>query len=544
MTPLRNAFAYRWADAPNVFALTLIYAALDALGHRYATLDGNVAVWDPAAGFIMAVLLIGGLRFAVCALFGAAIAGLGSPEPLGTLLLGSLGGALGPMLGAALLERDDRFQADLPSAKDYFRLLIASAIAGAGAIAAFESAAAVGLTNQPLAMAPEILLRSWMANALGMAVIAPLILVWRKPPSEWIAERRWLDVVAILGLAFLAGQAVFLGWMHDTVGLIARGYWMFFFASWAAMRLGAHGVLLILVMSGIQGLWGARLGVGFFGDDIGKTQLANYWYYMMVLAVVGMSLALHIGTTRRAEQALRLRNIELTRSNDDLESFAYVASHDLREPIRNIINYATLLERRIADRLSADERDDLVFVREGARRMNQLILDLLEFSRIGRPGDEAGPVSLREVLDVARDNLRVLIAEKGATLDIPVDLPTVVGRSSELVSLFQNLIGNALKYSAPERPPRVAIGCQRLKDGWQIAIADNGIGIPAGHGYEDRIFKIFQRLHRRDAYGGGTGIGLAICRRIVERMGGRIWVESAEGKGSTFFLTLPHPSAA
>lgn len=545
MESLRNALAYRLDDVPRLVVVTLAYALFDTIGQLYATPHEFLAICTPASGLAVAVLLLWGPRYWVGAFLGTLVAGLGKPFAPEVILVIAFGNALGPLVGTWFLQRDTDFDSGLPSAKDYFRLLVGAAILGAGLSAIINAGAKIALGKLPMAMTQDIVLHAWMADALGMAVLTPFFLIWRHPPWDWGSERRWIDVATVLGLAFLAGQAIFFGWMRDIVGQIALGYWMFFFASWAAIRLGAHGASVILIMTGVQGLWGAQLGVGFFGNDIAKTQLANYWFYMVVLSVVGMTLALHIGMTKRAEQALRLQNIALKRSNDELESFAYVASHDLREPIRNIVNYATLLERHLADRLSPDERGDLAFVRDGAQRMNQLILDLLEFSRIGRSGEPSGPVSLRKVLDLACDNLRTQIAEKAATLDIAPDLPTVAAGESELVSLFQNLVSNALKYSAPDRPPRIAIRVHRLKDAWRIAVADNGIGIPSGHGYEERIFKIFQRLHPRGAYGGGTGIGLAMCKKIAERHGGTIWVESKEGTGSTFFVTFPRmPGAA
>ena len=241
-----------------------------------------------------------------------------------------------------------------------------------------------------------------------------------------------------------------------------------------------------------------------------------------------------------AESALRDRNAQLAQSNADLEQFAYVASHDLREPLRMVSAYVGLLERRYGPALDAQALEYIAFAREGAQRLDRMVLDLLEFSRAGKRAEPFAPVDLGKVVAAACGNLAAAIAETGATLDVAGDLPVVTGSWSDLVRLVQNLIGNALKYHAPGRPARVELSCRPAAGEWQIAVADNGIGIDPQ--YFTKIFAIFQRLHTRDHYD-GTGIGLAICRRIVHYHGGRIWVESTPGSGSTFHFTLPAAAA-
>ncbi|MEO5335931.1 MAG: DUF3365 domain-containing protein [Magnetospirillum sp. WYHS-4] len=235
------------------------------------------------------------------------------------------------------------------------------------------------------------------------------------------------------------------------------------------------------------------------------------------------------------EAIVAARTAELRRSNQELEHFAYVASHDLREPLRMISSYAALLEKRLGGQLDADGKEFMGYLMDGATRLQAMINDLLEYSRVDRAQVTFVPVALEEALEEALVNLTVAIKEAGARV-VHDPLPEVIGYGPLLVRLLQNLIGNAVKYRALDRPPVVRI--EAVRDGrfWRVAIRDNGIGIPADA--YDRIFQIFQRLHARSAYP-GTGIGLAVCRRIVDRHGGRIWVESREGEGSTFFLTLP-----
>jgi len=244
-----------------------------------------------------------------------------------------------------------------------------------------------------------------------------------------------------------------------------------------------------------------------------------------------------ISDRKRVELLLRGTAAELRRSNAELEQFAYVASHDLREPLRMVSSYVAMLERRYGDLFDDDARDFIGFVREGAQRMDRMVLDLLEYSRIGRLGAAPAPTSLADVVDGALDALRLSSDEASASITVAGTWPVVTGSRGELVRLFQNLIGNALKYRHADRQPVIRITCQDLENAWQIAVSDNGIGIAAE--YFERIFAIFQRLHTRDKYD-GTGIGLAICKKIVEHHGGRIWVESIAGEGTTFFFTLRH----
>jgi PAS domain S-box-containing protein len=240
----------------------------------------------------------------------------------------------------------------------------------------------------------------------------------------------------------------------------------------------------------------------------------------------------------RAEQALREQTQALARSNAELEQFAYVASHDLRQPLRMVNSYMQLLERALADKLDDDKRQMMHFASDGARRMDQMLVSLLEYSRVGRMGEPQQALASRAAVDEALRFLAPSIQEAQATVRVSGDWPQIVASPDEFTRLWQNLIGNAVKYCAPERAPEIDITVTpEPNDGWRFCVADNGIGIdPAQF---DRLFKVFQRLHARDQYE-GNGIGLAVARKIVERHGGRIWVES-EGadKGSRFCFSLP-----
>lgn len=242
-----------------------------------------------------------------------------------------------------------------------------------------------------------------------------------------------------------------------------------------------------------------------------------------------------ISERKQAELVLTERTEALERSNADLEQFAYVASHDLREPLRMISSYMALLERRYGDRLEKDGHEFIAFAKEGAVRMDRLVQDLLEFSRVGRVADPPSSTPLDTVLSNVLKVLSTVIREADARIEVPSPLPTVMCSGNEIFLLLQNLISNAVKFRAPDRQPVVRITAERQNTGWRFSVADNGIGLDEAYG--DRIFKIFQRLHTRDKYE-GTGIGLSICKKIVERHGGRIWVKGTPGEGSTFYFTL------
>jgi light-regulated signal transduction histidine kinase (bacteriophytochrome) len=238
---------------------------------------------------------------------------------------------------------------------------------------------------------------------------------------------------------------------------------------------------------------------------------------------------------KRAQAVLRAAYDELARSNAELQQFAYVASHDLQEPLRMIGSYTQLLERRYGDKLDQDAHEFMDFIVDGATRMKQLIEDLLAYSRVGTRGRELRPVQAQAVLDKALVNLRAALEQSGATVTRD-PLPEVNADDTQLAQLLQNLIANAIKFRKKDEAPRIHVGAEDAGDEWRFSVADNGIGIEPQ--YFDRIFLVFQRLHTQDEYP-GTGIGLAICRKVVERHRGRIWVESAYGKGSAFRFTFP-----
>jgi PAS domain S-box-containing protein len=226
---------------------------------------------------------------------------------------------------------------------------------------------------------------------------------------------------------------------------------------------------------------------------------------------------------------------DLKRSNDDLERFAYIASHDLKEPLRMIVSYLNLLKNRYGGRLGAEADEFIDYAVSGGRRLHRMIDDLLDYARIDRTATPV-PVDLRACLDEALDILRPVIESRGAAITSD-PLPVVPGLPGQLTRLFVNLVSNAIKYAAADKPPVIHVGAVRQGAVWVLSVADNGVGIDPA--YHERIFDVFQRLNVRDLDDYGSGIGLAICRRIVQAHGGTIAVDSRPGRGAVFTLTLP-----
>ncbi|MBZ0301063.1 MAG: PAS domain S-box protein, partial [Anaerolineae bacterium] len=250
---------------------------------------------------------------------------------------------------------------------------------------------------------------------------------------------------------------------------------------------------------------------------------------------IGMrGVTMDISDRKRSEEALAAYARELARSNEELQQFAYVASHDLQEPLRMVSSYLQLVEQRYKDQLDEDAHVFINFAVDGATRMKALINDLLAYSRVGTRGKPLEPMDCNHVLQRTLANLQAKIEESGALVTTD-PLPEIMADEAQMIQLFQNLLNNAIKFHG-DRTPEIHIGCDRVGAEWRFYVRDNGIGIEPQ--YVDRIFLLFQRLHTIDEYE-GTGIGLAICKKVVERHGGRIWVESEVGQGTTFYFTIP-----
>ena len=250
-----------------------------------------------------------------------------------------------------------------------------------------------------------------------------------------------------------------------------------------------------------------------------------------------LSAIVDITERKKSEKEIEAHAKELARSNEELEQFARFASHDLREPLRMVSSYVQLLEQRYQDKLDHDAKEFIHFAVDGATRMQTLITDLLSFSRVGTRGKPFQPTGVQDILDQVCNDLQFVIADHQAQI-IYQNLPHIVADKTQLTQVFQNLISNAIKFRS-DAQPLIQINAIKQDTDWLFTVADNGIGIDPK--FTDRIFVIFQRLHTRDKYP-GTGIGLAICKKIIERHGGRIWFEPNHPQGTRFLFTLPDRS--
>jgi PAS domain S-box-containing protein len=306
----RPGRAAGWAQWLRQLGVAVLYLLLARLALAYFAPDGVVGIFWPASGLALAAVLLGGKRYAAGVFLGAALSEFVAGHAAWMALAMACGATLAALLGAWLLQRDARFDAGFRTLRDYLRLML---LAG---LVSTSVSALIGVTvlhlagHLTLASYLRNLLHWWMGDALGVVLVTPLFLIWRQTPVPWPPRERWPEIVLMLGLAFLTGQVIFLDWLPDTVGLIVDlGYWMFLFVIWAAIRLGSHGVILLLCMAAVQAQFGSHLGVGFLAHGMPKTQLINAWFYLMSLCFIGMALATYFAERKRSEATLRIAAI-------------------------------------------------------------------------------------------------------------------------------------------------------------------------------------------------------------------------------------------
>ncbi len=284
--------------------IVALYAALAHIDHLYFESRAVVSIFEPACGLALAILLIGGRRYAWGIFLGSLLANVISNGPLWAAGVTAAGNTLEALAAAWLLTRSGSFDLRLRSLRSYLLLVLAGSIGGT-ICALTETTVLLVSGSQAPASYVVTLAHRWMGEALGVTLITPLILVWWRTKKDWL-EAKWIsEAILLLGVTFMAGQIIFLGWFHDSIASLARGAWMFLLVTWVALRLGTHGTVIAVLMMAIHALWGAHNGIGYFANDIAKTQLVNYWLYMFVLSVNGMALATYLDERARAEAALR-----------------------------------------------------------------------------------------------------------------------------------------------------------------------------------------------------------------------------------------------
>ncbi|MFN4254866.1 MAG: ATP-binding protein [Saprospiraceae bacterium] len=370
-----------------------------------------------------------------------------------------------------------------------------------------------------------------MALAMSVAVVfslPPLLIHFGRPHA---AKRMFL--FQFLFLVFIVPLAVGPPAMTEWVAILlpAIGYFLF--------EEERHSLYLLLGLAS----YGLIKCIYHFHTPWMPPALLDFYHFMLASAVclfVYWLLVIFKRDTVQSEAIIReqhkvlLENQEaMARQNADLRHFAHAVSHDLKEPLRNIGSFSNLLARRIGD--DPSQRELLHFIEDGAKRMSRLLDDLIGYAQVGMHNSPAEPVELNDLLKVVRLNLRLRLEQLGGRIEA-MSLPALLAHRTLFMQLFQNIVGNGLKYSRPDVPPVVQIRCLRKDGNLLFVFRDNGIGIAPEH--LERIFEPFRRLHNRSEFE-GSGIGLATCRKIVEQYGGRIWAESTPGEGTAFFVELP-----
>jgi len=527
---VRGAATLGW-----VLGLAVFYAVAGKLSLQAASVNPSASpVWPPT-GIALASLLVLGMRAWPAILAGAYYVNATTYGNPATSLGIAAGNTLEAVAGAWLVVRFARGRLAFERPLDYGRFVFL-----AGVLAPVISAT-VGVGSQCLGKFEhwENFGRVWstwyVGDVGGAIVVAPLLLLIaaRPPRLTWTAGRILEGVLVLLSVG-LSGEIVFLGdWLPE---LSRRPLAILCLPPllWAAFRFGPRETAITIAALLVVATWGTLHGLGPYASFGENESLMLLQAFIAICAVTAMSLAATVRQRERGQHALEDQARELARSNAELDQFASVATHDLQEPLRMIRIHAQMIDRGLQGRAGAEVDEHLAALEQGTARMQQLLVDLLAYARVGaRPRDlqaAEGTDVLKEVLE----DLRQAITETGARVTVG-PMPRIQADRPQLGQLFRNLIANAIKFRR-SGTPEVDVRGERLDGHWVFSVRDNGIGIPPDH--RERIFEVFTRLHPRDRYP-GTGMGLAICKKIVHRHGGRIWVESQPGSGSTFYFTLP-----
>ena len=404
---MSTSSTYSLRDLPILSGMAVAFFLIAyATNTFFLGVDIRVPVVRPGVGFGVGILLVAGSKYWPAILAGAFFSRVLIGVSVFSSLTNAVGVAAGCVFGCWLLNRDRKFDPSLPTLADYFRLLLwAGAIAG-GATATIATIAMLGGAIDVGQQHPaNLVLKWWMGDTLGIILVTPLVLVWRHLPRHWLQPRQFAETAVFFVLSFLVGQTVFLNWFHETLGSIARGYWIFLFAVWGAARIGAQSVTLLLVMTMIQALVGAANGVGFFGTDIAQTQLLNFWFYMVILSLVGMGLASTVTAFVQAEK--NVRNL---------------AQHDVLTGLPN--------RRLLSERL----QQAIGFAKRQGHSLALIFHDLDNFKPVNDTyGHRAGDVLLQEVAKRLRDCVRETdtVARLGGD-EFVVLLPSISGRDDAL----------------------------------------------------------------------------------------------------------------
>jgi len=514
--------------------LTIVYVVACRLGLLLASVNRSATPVWPGTGIDFAAFLLFGPGVWPAILLGAFLVNLATAGTAATSVAIAIGNTLEGFVGATLVQRWAGGRKVFERPPDVFKFV------GLAGVLSTTISATVGVTILGLggfvdwSRFGSIWFTWWLGDMGGDLLIAPFLVLWFLQPRVRWDRAQALEAAMLFGSLVIVGYLVFGGIASTTGGPYPLEFLCVPFLVWAAFSFGPRESATAIFSLATIAVWATVRGRGPFLRPEMNESLLLLQAFLATNSVMAMALAAVVLERRTAREGLVRQAAELARSNTELEQFAYVASHDLREPLRVVTSYVELLASRYRGRLDPDADDFIQFAVQGTSRMRDLIDGVLAFSRAGRKEPAAVSTDCGRAVDEAIANLRLAVEESRAVITRD-EMPRVTVDPMQLTQVFQNLIDNAIKFRGSERP-EVRIGARRDGGAWIFSVRDNGIGIKAE--FTGQLFGMFRRLHSREEYP-GVGVGLAICKNIVERHGGRIWLESEPGKGSTFSFTLP-----
>jgi signal transduction histidine kinase len=526
----------------NIVVFSAIYYFFGKFGLSLAFIQANAtAIWPPS-GIALVGLLLFGWQLWPAVFIGAFLVNVTTTAtPIGASIGIAIGNTLEAVIGAFLARRFCGGAAAFEQVRSICKFMVLVAVLST------TVSASIGVTSLyryhliGTGKVFSVWLTWWLGDMMSIVMLASLLLIWSNRPLQF-KRHLALEWIVLIVLVFLLSQVVFGGWLPMVAQSYPLEYVVIPCLLLAAFRHGQVGSALAACEMSMLAVRGTLNGFGPFASHPPNESLLLLQVFMGTTMVITLVVAAVIRAQRQAEDAMLRTHHELIGSTErlieqskDLEQFAYVASHDLREPLRKISAYVDLLALRSEGKLDQEASHCLKAISDSTMRLNRLIGDLLNYSRLGKEQEIAEPVLLDEVMKQVLSDLEPLIKESNAIV-IHSGLQPIEVHPTHAYQLLQNLVTNAIKFRKPSVAPLVQIS-SRQNDGMvEVTVQDNGMGIDPK--YHDQIFQIFRRLNSREKFA-GTGIGLAICKRIVEFHGGRIWVTSEEGKGSSFVFTLP-----